>query len=180
MDQLFAKKQNVGSISGDPSITTAVKSVMLVVQHNTFSNIVDHLAPLIRKEFSQSRAGRNFACVETKTAAIASCIGDHFFDGLKEKMTQSSFSIMLDGSNDTGLQKMYPVTVRIFDVNFNRMTTRFFDMNLLEGTDASTAASMFDSVNNLFERYNIQWDHCMGIGLDNRNAKIGERNSIKS
>ena len=58
--------------------------------------------------------------------------------------------------------------------------TKFFDMNLLEGTDASTAASMFDRVSNLFERYNIQWDHCMGIGLDNTNANIGERNSIKS
>ena len=47
-------------------------------------------------------------------------------------------------------------------------------MNLLEETDASTAASMFDSVNNLFERYNIQWDHCIGIGLENTNANIGE------
>ena len=39
---------------------------------------------------------------------------------------------------------------------------------------------MFDRVNNLFERYNIQWDHCMGICLDNTNTNIGERNSIKS
>ena len=74
-------------------------------------------------------------------------------------MTQSPFSIMLDGSNNIGLQKMYPVTVRIFDVNFNRIMTKFFDMNLLEWADVSTAASLFDSVNNLFERHNIQWDH---------------------
>ena len=33
---------------------------------------------------------------------------------------------------------------------------KFFDINFLEGTDASTAASMFDGVNNLFERYNVQ------------------------
>ena len=36
MDQLFAKKQNVGSILGDSSITAAVKSVMLVVKHMFF------------------------------------------------------------------------------------------------------------------------------------------------
>ena len=99
-----------------------------------------------------------------KTVAIANCIGDHFFDEMKERMTQYSLSITLDGSNDTGLQKMYPVTVRIFDVNFNRIMKTFFDMNFLEGTDAPTAASMFYSVNNLFERYNIQWEHCRGIG----------------
>ena len=71
-------------------------------------------------------------------------------------MTQSPFSIILDGSNDTGLQKMYPVTIHIFDVNFNRIMKKFFDMNFLEGTDAPTAASMFDSMNNLFERSNMQ------------------------
>ena len=46
-------------------------------------------------------------------------------------------------------------------------------MNFLEGTDAPTAASMLNSLNNLFERYNIQWDHCLGIGLDNTNVNIG-------
>ena len=45
-------------------------------------------------------------------------------------------------------------------------------MNLLEGTNASTAASIFDSVNNLIEWDNIQWDHCISIGLDNTNANI--------
>ena len=33
-----------------------------MVQHNTFFNITDHLAPLIRRKFSTSRAGRNFIC----------------------------------------------------------------------------------------------------------------------
>ena len=47
-------------------------------------------------------------------------------------------------------------------------------MNFLQGTDAPTAASTFDSVSNLFERYNIQCDHCVGISLDNTNTNIGE------
>ena len=80
----------------------------------------------------------------------------------------------------TGLQKMFPVTVRIFDVNFNHMMKKFFDMNFPEGRDAPTAVNMFDSVNNLFERYNVQWDHCIGIGLNNTTANIGERNPVKS
>ena len=57
---------------------------------------------------------------------------------------------------------------------------KLIDMNFLERTDAPTAASMFNSLNNLFERYNIQWDHCLGIGLDNTNANFGEQNFIKS
>ena len=104
---------------GDLSITAAVKSVMLVVQHNSFFNIMDHLAPLIGKNFQP------VVLVEVsfvvKTDAINNCIRDHFFDELKEKMAHSPFSIILDGSNDTGLGKMYPVTVHIFDVDFNRI-----------------------------------------------------------
>ena len=79
-------------------------------------------------------------------------------------MTQSTFSIILDGSNETSSQKMSPVTVRTFNVNFNLIMTKFFAMNFLEGTDAPTATSMFDSVNNLFELCNIQWDHGYRFG----------------
>ena len=69
-----------GSISGDPSIIAAVKFAMLVVQYNAIFNIMDHLTPLIRKEFSDSRTGINFTYGKTKTAAIANCIENHFFD----------------------------------------------------------------------------------------------------
>ena len=152
---------------------------MLVVQH-IFFTIMDHLAPLIRKELLDSCVGRNFTCVKTKTAVVANRIRDNFFDELKERMTQSPFGIMFHGSNDIGLQKLYRVTVLVFDGNFNHIMTKFFNMNWLEGTDASIAASMLDSRNNFFEQYNIQWDHCMGIGLENMNANIGEWNSIAS
>ena len=57
--------------------------------------------------------------------------------------------------------------------------TKFFDMKLLEGAGASTASSLFDSVNSLFEQYDVFLSHCMGAGLDNKNANIGEESSIK-
>ena len=57
---------------------------------------------------------------------------------------------MLDCGNDTGLAKRFPVTVRAFDINFNRVMTKFLDMNVMEGKDVSTAAAMFKSVDYLF------------------------------
>ena len=50
---------------------------------------------------------------------------------------------MIDGSNDTEIAKMYPVIVRIYDVNFNRVMTKFSDMNLIEGSTIGTAATIF-------------------------------------
>ena len=51
---------------------------------------------------------------------------------------------------------------------------------LIEGSDASTAAAMFESVDNQLTNHEITWDYCLAIGLDNTNANIGEHNSIKS
>ena len=61
-------------------------------------------------------------------------------------MQLQTFSIMVDASNDTGIEKMYPITVRIYDVNFNRIMTNFFDINMLQGRDPSAAESMFNSI----------------------------------
>ena len=58
-------------------------------------------------------------------------------------MQEIAYSLMLDGSNDTGLRKMFPITVRIFNVNFNRAMMKFFDMNLTDGTDALAGEAMF-------------------------------------
>ena len=113
-------------------------------------------------------------------AAIIDCIGEDIKKGLVKDMSQSPFSIMVDGSNDAGLEKMFPICVRIFDVNFNRIMTKFLDMNMLEGRDASTAEHMFTSIENQLRKNELSWDMVTSIGLDNTNTNIGDHNSIKS
>ena len=66
------------------------------------------------------------------------------------------------------------MSVRILDDNLDGVTTSFYDMNLLEGTDAFTAVITIDIVNNIFDQNDIQQDCCMGIGLDNKTANIGK------
>ena len=84
-----------------------------------------YFTKIVRYEFSDSQAGRGYSCGKTKTATIINCIGDHVSNDLKFAMQLQPFSIMLDASNDTGIEKMYPITVRIYDVNFNRIMTNF-------------------------------------------------------
>ena len=95
-------------------------------------------------------------------------------------MQNLPFSLMIDSSNDTGIQKMFPVIACIYDIQFSQIMAKFFDMNLLESVTASMAESICNSVDNLFSKHNIPWKYCMAIGLDNTNANIGEHNSIKS
>jgi hypothetical protein len=90
-------------------------------------------------------------------AAIVNCLGGHFCEDLVTEMQNLPYSLMLDASNDNGLEKMFPVTVRIYDVNFGRVLTKFLDMNLLEGREASTADAMFESIDKLLDRNSIDW-----------------------
>ena len=53
-------------------------------------------------------------------------MGEEFKKELVNVMKNSPCSIMIDGSNDTGMVKMYPITVRIYDVEFERVMTKFF------------------------------------------------------
>ena len=130
-----------------PSLNAEIKMVLLIV-HRTFFNLSDHFTQCMKGEFKDSKTTKNFSCGRTKTAAIINCIGDDIKQELVKDMSQSPFSIMADGSNDAGLEKMFPICIRMFDVNFNRIMIKFFDMNMLEGRDASTAEHMFTSIEN--------------------------------
>ena len=61
-------------------------------------------------------------------------------------MQELLFCIMLDGSNDNGLAKIYPIAVKPFDINYFCVMTKFFDMNLIEGAIDITVAVMFSSL----------------------------------
>ena len=60
-------------------------------------------------------------------------------------MQELPLSIMFNASTDSGLTKMYPITVRIFDINYSHGMTKFFDMNLIEGANTCNAVAMFSS-----------------------------------
>ena len=46
-------------------------------------------------------------------------------------------------------------------------------MNPIDGTVASTAETMFQSVDNQLSNHGFSWDCCLAICLDNTNVNIG-------
>ena len=59
---------------------------MMLVQHNTFFNLSDHLTQIIRSEFKDSTAGEKYSSGRTKTAAIVNYEGDTCLESLKYTM----------------------------------------------------------------------------------------------
>ena len=90
-----------------------------------------------------------------KTVPIKDCLGKHIKKDLIKDISSSKFSFMVDGSNDAGLENMFPISINILYLSFNWIRANFFDMNMLETRDTS-------------------------IGRGTTYPNIGEHNSIKS
>ena len=99
---------------------------------------------------------------------------------LVESMKSHPFSISTDSSNDTGLEKMNPATVRIYDFETSRVSTRFFDMCV---SSSSTAQSLYSSLDGKLEEL-FQCSNpralCTSVGVDNTSVNIRIRDSTKT
>ncbi|XP_062846069.1 uncharacterized protein LOC134310015 [Trichomycterus rosablanca] len=76
----------------------------------------EHFSPLFRDCFKDSVTAQHYKCASTKTTCmINEAVAPHFREELVTKMKTNPFTLIIDGSNDTGREKMNPLTVRVFD-----------------------------------------------------------------
>ena len=150
-----------------------------LAHHNIPLATMDHLSPLFRDIFPDSKIAMGFAAARTKTSCIINmALRPHFEESLVSYMRGNPFSLAIDGSNDNGLKKMNPVTVRIFDPDQGHVSTRFLDMCLTSGTGSATAASIFEAMDGALQSREIPWGNCVGISVDNTSVNMGKHNSI--
>lgn len=115
-----------------------------LAEHNLPLAAADHLGALIRCSFPDSKIAQSYACARTKaTCLLNDAIAPDLLQNLLSDMRVSVFSLCVDGSNDNGLQKMNPVTVRIYDVDQHKVCCKFLDMCL---SAESTADAIFKSI----------------------------------
>lgn len=152
-----------------------VKMCVLLAQHNVALALADHLSPLIQDVFD-GEVAKGYSCAKTKTSYNASA--PEFQHELVSLMQQSPYSLRIYGSNGTGLLKMNPLTVRIFDLTRTKVDTRFLDMCTTSGVNSATAESIFSKMNEVLVRHNVPWINCVGVGVDNTSVNMGKSNSI--
>ena len=158
-----------------------VRNTVMLAHHNAALCLADHIGPMQRKNFPDSEIAKNYHCARTKTACILNyALAPQLRDELVAAMKQEPYSLSVDASNDAGISKMNPLTVRIYDVNQKVVSQKFLDLCLTTGVDASKPKEVFETINSTLERYEIPWNHCTAFGVDNTNSNIGTKNSIKS
>ena len=93
-------------------------------------------------------------------------------------MKQFPFSLLVDGSNDTGLEKLNALTVKIFDVKWSQVVTHLLDMCTTTGHECGTASAIFSKIDFILDKCNIPWHNCVGFGVDNTSVNVGKHHSI--
>ena len=169
------------TVNATKRLEAEVEFAVLTAYYNIPLAFHDHLSPMIQSVFNDSEIASNYHAASTKSTcilnlAVAPCLQEDLIASMK----LNAFAIAVDGSNDTGLNKMNPVTVRIFDEHTGKIVTRFLDMC---ATSGSTAAAIFETIHDrLTQLLGISnpWDLCTSVGVDNTSVNIGVRNSIKT
>lgn len=104
------------------------------MEHNIPLAVSDHLSWLVKDIFPDSKIAEEYACARTKTTCIVNrSLAPFFKSELVRAMKSGPFSIAIDGSNDNGLEKMNPMTVRFYNENLGRISTQLLDMCLTTG-----------------------------------------------
>ena len=91
--------------------------------------MTDHLSPLLRPD---SDIAKSYVSASTKTTCLMNgSLAPFFKSELVTSMKHQSFGIAVDGSNYTGLEKMHPMTVRIFMWLLGVVVRRYIDFLIL-------------------------------------------------
>ena len=153
-----------------------------IVQHNLSISVADHLGQFYKNIFPDSQIASSYTCAKTKTFCIINkAFQPYYHKQIIDYCKNHPFTVGHDGSNDTGVQKMNPIAVRIFDINRSKtVSEHFYSMWLTDGENAGKGYKIFEKIGSIFQSDEIPWQNCASLSLDNTNAMMRKRNSVGS
>ena len=107
-------------------------------------------------------------------------VAPYLLTNLTDAVKVQPFSISIDAPNETGLEKMNPMMVRIFDINVGRVVNRFLNMCTTSGATAEIIYNAMGTKLSKLLNSDEPWLHCTSVDVDNTSTNIGIRNSLKT
>ncbi|KAM4581644.1 uncharacterized protein V3H82_005782 [Fundulus diaphanus] len=151
-----------------------VKVAVTLVQHDIPLAFSDHLSPLFKHCFPDSKIASKYSSARTKTTAIINkCVAPYLMNEMARNLTKQPFSLAIEGSNIIGKEKMKPLTVKLWSPK--GVVKNFLNMGVtMAGT--STADSICRKINEALQSYFIPWTNCIALSVEDHKVDLGSEN----
>ncbi|XP_047202552.1 uncharacterized protein LOC124856284 isoform X6 [Girardinichthys multiradiatus] len=149
-----------------------VKVAVTLVQHDIPLAFSDHLSPLFKHCFPDSRIASKYSSARTKTTAIINkCVAPYLMNEMARNLTKQPFSLAIEGSNnigERGKEKMKPLTVKLWSPK--GVVKNFLNMGVTAG--ASTPDSICRKINEALQSYFIPWTNCIALSVNDTKVDL--------
>ena len=156
-----------------------VKFAMFIAEHHIPIAVMDHLSILLSQCFPDSKIASSFASKHTKTTCIINdAVAPSLLSSVTEMLKSKPFSISVDGSNDSGLKKINPLAVKIFDVTRQKVLFNLLDICTTSGENAACSETITSAINSSFIKHSLSWSNVVAISMDNTSVNFGKHGGI--
>lgn len=156
-----------------------IKLAAFFAEHNVAFYSADHLIPLLKNIFDDSRIVQDLAMARKKcTNLVKNVIALRETEKIVDILQTRKFSILIDESTDISDIKIMCVLVQFLSKE-NEIKTQLLDLIALKATDCS-AKNLFQSFKELLNNEKIPINNIIGMASDNASVMIGCKNSFFS
>ena len=155
-----------------------IKLLAFIAEHNLPFLLMDHLNDVIASVCPDSQIAASIQCKRTK----ATCITKHafrtyFYQSLAKTLRNSPFSVIIDETTDIAAIKEMCIITRYYNDETSKVESRF--LGLIEVPQAN-AETLFQSLTNHFEQFNVPFTNIIGYAADGANTMMGCNSSVKT
>ena len=145
--------------------------------HGMHSGGGSHLGEIVTKYGKNSDLG-SIQLHRTKcTKLITEVLDTALKEDLKEDLQGKFFCLIVDETTDISVEKDLAIIIRYFSVKHGKVMDSLLDIVTLS---SASGESIFNSIKEVLNSYNLQFTTCVGFGCDGASTMIGQHNSVWS
>ena len=123
---------------------------MLLAENNIPLAFADKLNTLLPNIFPDSKIAKEYKMGKTKASCILNeSLASHSLQETVQIMKNDFYLLSTNGSNHTGLGKMNPLIVLLYDSSKIRVDVRVLDMCCTSVQNSGTAAAIFKRIDDV-------------------------------
>ena len=164
---------DVGCSSKQVDNTEKIAELKLAAHIACHSSIatVDHLGEIVKNISGKDISLHRTKCSALIKKALSLAVHDELLTDLKDQ----SYSLIIDESTDTGMEKQPCVVVRDYSQLKKCIVTTFLGIIALE---SGTAEGILNAVVQFLDTNKLQVEKCIGLATDGCNVMCGRNNSV--